>query len=504
MQSSSVTSRVLALILVVLIAVPAWLVAAVAAPQLPDPGSVMGVNRDQQQQLGLQAAGEVYKQMPILPDSSPVTRYVQSLGKKLETVIPQQYSWPYQYHVVQESDINAFALPGGPIFVNVGTIMAADNEAELAGVMAHEMSHVYMQHSAKSMQKQGLVQGLAGILGSVLGGAIGGTAGALAQAGISIGGGLVSMKYSRSDEAQADAVGAIIMYKAGYSPIYMAQFFQKLEQEGASGPQFLSDHPNPGNRVTAVQKQIQGWPGKKYLNDTSQFAQVRQQAGTVKAYTAEQIGQMAKSGQIQNTGVPAGVATATGGQAAPSGQTAPGGQATSQGPMSAATPQQVKPSSSFEQYEGGGFSIERPSNWQVIPDQQSGGVTIAPAAGVSQGSVAYGAILSGFQPQGAANLADGTQQLISTITQSNPGMRQVGSPQNIRVNGVAGKSVDLLASSPIQGQDGKPLQERDWLVSLTGPNGGIVFVVFVAPDRDFPQLRPTFERMLRTLHLGQQ
>ncbi len=111
------------------------------------------MNKQQQQQLGLQAMGEVYKQMPVLPDSSPETQYIQHLGKKLAGVIPADRSWPYQFHVIPAADINAFALPGGPIFVNLGTIQAADNEAELAGVLAHEMSHVYMQHSAKQAPK---------------------------------------------------------------------------------------------------------------------------------------------------------------------------------------------------------------------------------------------------------------------------------------------------------------------------------------------------------------
>ena len=90
------------------------------------------MSKEKQEQLGLKTAAEVYKQMPVLPDSDPVTRYVQQLGGKLLGVIPRQETWPYQFHVVQQSDINAFALPGGPIFVNVGTISAAENEAELA------------------------------------------------------------------------------------------------------------------------------------------------------------------------------------------------------------------------------------------------------------------------------------------------------------------------------------------------------------------------------------
>ncbi|MGZ4822771.1 MAG: M48 family metalloprotease, partial [Terriglobales bacterium] len=230
MRYSSAFTRSVAVLLVFLIACPAWLIAAVGnEPALPDPG--LAAPKDQQIQLGQKAVAEVYKQMPILPDSDPLTRYVQSLGHKLEGVIPQQYSWPYQFHVVQQKEINAFALPGGPIFVNVGTIVAADNEAELAGVIAHEMSHVYMQHSIKGMRKQGTTQAAGQILGGLLGAVLGGAAGALANMGAQLGAGVLSMRYSRTDEAQADAVGAIIMYKAGYNPIRLAQFFQKLESQ---------------------------------------------------------------------------------------------------------------------------------------------------------------------------------------------------------------------------------------------------------------------------------
>ena len=116
----------------VLIVVPVLAVSP-SVPQLPDPGRV-GMSRDEQRKLGLQAAAEVYKQMPVLPDSDPITQYVQRLGKKLVKQIPPQYSWPYEFHVIQQKEINAFALPGGPIFVNIGTISAAQNEAQLAGV----------------------------------------------------------------------------------------------------------------------------------------------------------------------------------------------------------------------------------------------------------------------------------------------------------------------------------------------------------------------------------
>src|SRR5437868_4007549 len=231
MKKRTLQTRVMTLMLALLMAHPGSLMAVTPGPQLPDPGSPSGITKQQQIQLGQQAMAEVYKQMPVLPDSSPVTQYVQQLGRKLVPVIPQEYSWPYQFHVIPQKEINAFALPGGPIFINIGTITAADNEAELAGVMAHEMSHIYMQHSAKAAPKQTWA-GVLGALGGMLGG---GAIGSLARMGIQLGAGSLLLKYSRHDEAQADAVGAIIMYKANYDPRAMAQFFEKLEKQGGSG-----------------------------------------------------------------------------------------------------------------------------------------------------------------------------------------------------------------------------------------------------------------------------
>lgn len=300
-------ARALAMALAVMLAAPGSLLAVVnGAPELPNPGQV-SVSKQQQEKLGLKAAREVYKQMPILPDSDPITQYVQQIGKRLQTVIPSQYNWPYQFHVVQQKEINAFALPGGPIFVNLGTIDYATNEAQLAGVLGHEMAHVYMQHSIKQM-KQNQVPNLISGLGQLLGRMIGGFGGALASIGGQFGGGMLSMKYSRGDEAQADAVGAIIMYKAGYDPRQMALFFETLEKQGGpGGPQFLSDHPNPGNRYEAVSHEVQNWPPEQYRTDTAQFTRIRQEAQRTRAYTAQEIAQMAKSGQIRNTGVPADV-----------------------------------------------------------------------------------------------------------------------------------------------------------------------------------------------------
>ena len=117
------------------------LAAVVSAPELPNPGHT-GMSRQQQIQLGYQSAAQVYQQIPVLPDNSPETLYVRQLGAKLVATIPQQYAWPYEFHVLLQKEINAFALPGGPMFINVGTITSADNEAELVGVMAHDVRPV--------------------------------------------------------------------------------------------------------------------------------------------------------------------------------------------------------------------------------------------------------------------------------------------------------------------------------------------------------------------------
>ncbi len=495
MRTRSVLVRVLAIVLSAAFLVTESL--AQAEPVLPDPGNA-GMSRDQQIQLGQKAVTEVYQQMPVLPDSHPVAQYVRQLGAKLVRVIPPDHTWPYQFHVVQQKEINAFAIPGGPIFINVGTITAADNEAELVGVMAHEMSHVYMQHSAKQMQKNTLPSILAAG-GEILGQIFGGVTGAIASMGGQMGGGLLSMKYSREDEAQADAVGAIIAYKAGYNPKALAEFFQKLEAQGGSPPQFLSDHPSPGNRVAAVEKEIANWPPEHYQASSAAFATTHQQAQGVTAYTAQQIDAGAKSGQWarQNqspTSAPATV-TPTSAPAAPA-------PAPASGNLGAVTFQQVRPSKTFVPVTNNSvFTIKHPDNWQLFTDQQSGSVTIGPPSGVAQGTVAYGVMIGGYSRQGGGSLSDNTQQLVQGIMQGNPGMRQTSGPDEIRVNRVPGMSVDLSGQSPVLDRSGAPLAERDWLVTLQRPDGSLLYAVFVAPERDFEQLRPTFESMLRTLRL---
>jgi beta-barrel assembly-enhancing protease len=212
----------------------------------------------------------------------------------LVATIPPEHAWPFEFHVVAQKDINAFALPGRQMFVNIGTITAAANEGELAGVMAHEIFHEYMQHSAKQASKAQTTSLLAGLAEAALGATVGGTVAQLEQMGIQMGAQGLTLEHSRSDEAQADAVGAIILYKAGYNPQALANFFKILESQGGQlPPQWLSDRPIE----QALEKEISNWPPENYASNSLAFLKVRQHAMGVTAYTGEEIAQRAKSGQ---------------------------------------------------------------------------------------------------------------------------------------------------------------------------------------------------------------
>jgi predicted Zn-dependent protease len=472
----------------------AQLFAVMAAPELPDPGNPR-MSSDQQKQLGLQVATEVYKQMPVLPDSSPETQYIRKLGQQLAATIPPDHSWPFEFHVIAQKEINAFALPGGTMFVNVGTIQSADNEAELAGVMGHEMSHVYMQHSAKQQEKSSLLGGLAG-LAEAIAGNLGGTWGTLAQGGIQFGAGSLMLRNSRGDEAQADAVGAIILWKADYKPVALADFFEKLEKQGSSGPQFLSDHPNPGNRRAAIVKEIADWPVKKYRRDSPEFASVRKDAEGVHAYTAEEISDGAKSGRWveenrKNGAVFSGAAAATAAGAASAEKVA----SVPNVPVT-----DVQPSSNFKMTDLSMMKIARPENWDAMQGQQQDSVTIAPRQGVSGGAVAYGVVIQGVPTQGAnLDVRQITSAIAKSLESSDGNMKQIGEIQAITVGGVASGSVELVTVSPMPNADGKAQSERDWLVAVPRTGGNAIMIVFVAPQIHSEQMRPTFQKMLRSV-----
>ena len=256
---------------------PAVLMAAVSCltvftvastPLLAQPTQVKpGFNLFSEQQdveIGRQSAAEAERQLPLLNDRR-VEGYATEIIRRLAAAAPGA-KYPYQIRVVNASDINAFSLPGGFMYVNRGLIEAARTEPELAAVLAHEMAHVALRHGTHQASKANFIELPAAIAGAVIGN--NSMLGSLARLGINLGAESVLLKYSRTAESEADANGALIMNDTGYNPIEMARFFQKLESEGSKGnsllASWLSDHPSPGNRVKAVEDEIRYLPKTSY------------------------------------------------------------------------------------------------------------------------------------------------------------------------------------------------------------------------------------------------
>ena len=418
-------------------------------------------SKQQEIELGRQAAVQAEHQLQIVNDRA-LSSYVSNLGRKLSRYAPNS-DYPFTFKVVRDKKINAFALPGGPVYVHTGTIEAAENESQLAGVLAHEIGHVALRHATNNASKAYAYQAPLAVLGGMIGS--GGIGAQLAGLAASFGLNSLFLKYSRDAERQADIVGTQIMYDAGYDPEQMARFFEKLEsQEKGRSVEFLSDHPSPGNRVALVRNETRTLgPPHSSSADSGQFAQMRSLA-------ADQDRR------------PGGGHTASFGHEPNDGHRHPD-----------------MPSSSMRAYNGRGFRIAYPDNWEVF--EQGTAVAIAPRGGISGEAIAYGALLSAFDPyegeQGRVTLSEATTQLIEQLHQSNPGMRVIsGSRHRQRLSDAPAESVTLIGRSPVRGEN-----EMDWLVTALRPDGTLWYVVFIAPERDFSVMRSTFERMLDSLQL---
>jgi beta-barrel assembly-enhancing protease len=466
--------------------------------QVPPPcKNAFSVEKEQTE--GAKVAAEVFKEMPVLPDNSPISRYVQQLGAKLVAVTPG-YRWPFNFHVVASEEVNAFALPGGAMFVNLGTIQAAENEAQLAGVMAHELSHVVMRHSTCNMTKQQSIGTWAGL--GQLGAAIllgNGAAGSMATQGIGLATGLGFLRMSRDYEKQADLLGAGILYDAGYDPRGLPQFFETIQAKyGEGGAQIFSDHPNPGNRTQYVNAEIATLPPHEHPTVTSAgFTQARALAAKEKTYNAKEIqsGAWRHSGKYALvSGGPAGIvpAPASGGndvQSAASGARLSGAALGLNDKMAV--------------YQGKGFVVNFPASWQKGASQ-NGGAAFVPPNGAGHAGIAYGVVIDGARWQGgvrdANTLAQATNALAQRLSQDNGGLEQASQLTAITVGGQPANSVELRGRSPIS-DSGQQLEERDWLVTVARPDGNVSYLVFIAPEPDFATLKPVFGAMLESFQV---
>lgn len=458
--------------------------------------------QQQEIDLGNKVVQQVYQTMPVLPDSDPVAQYIRQLGARLVSVAPEtpglERPWPFNFHVVASSEINAFALPGGTMFVNLGAIQAAQTEAQLAGVMSHELSHVILRHSTCNLKKQqhrGLLYSL-GQVGAAV--ALGGAGGDLAAAGLGYAKNLDFLHMSRGDEQQADMLGVHILHDAGFDPRGLPQFFEIIiAKYGRGGAQFLSDHPNPGNRTEYLNREIATLsPLPHPIVSTPAFTAAHTTAVKDPTLTEAQM----KTGGWRTSGLYASApgSSAVSSNATPVRDTVPAtaGSASSLrvAPLTAA---QLGIGRGMARYQGPLFSIERPVNWATTPagTGDAGEITLAPSGGYGNFGIAYGIVLSVQRQEGQGvtdpdRLRQASDSFASRFAQSH-GLTQTGAPSATTVAGQPATTRTFQGSSPVEGGT-----ERDWLVTVARPDGDMDTLLFISPTAQAADLQPVFDRML--------
>jgi Zn-dependent protease with chaperone function len=484
----------------------AWIVAGLATLTIvaAGPGAAQtqikpGFNLfspQQDQEIGRQSADAAEKQLPILNDQS-IVAYVGKIGKRLAAVAPGA-KYPYQFKVVNVSDINAFALPGGYLYVNRGLIEAAMNEGQLAGVMAHEMAHVALRHGTSQASKAYL--GQAGL--ALLGGLIGKDDRSTEQTIATIGGfGLntLFLKFSRSAEEQADITGAQMMAAAGYDPADMVAFFNILADEQGRNPskveQFFSDHPAPANRAARIKEEI-ALLTVKPIKPVGGFADAKSKLARMRPAAS-----MQQVAQAQSAPAPA--------------------------PRSGSTDRSVPEikvaaaSTAFRVFaqRDGFFRIGYPDNWRVYEAAHGYGVVIAPDggyvdAGGKEKDLITGVIVNHYDPfeddpgdrsnsglvEGNSSLVRATNDLLGTIMRTNPDMQMIrDSKRTNRVDDTPSLSVVLAGRSPITRQE-----ERVTVFTREVADKHIIYALFIAAQQDYERLNETFSRMISSLQVSDE
>ena len=406
-------------------------------------------------EMGREVSRQAERELKILNDRQ-ATAYLDSLGRRLAAHAPGE-KYPYQFKIVNDTAINAFALPGGFVYVNRGALEAADTEAQIAGVIAHEIGHVALRHGTNQASKAYAAQ----IPLALLGGALGNNSvgGVLAQLGVSFATSSLLLKYSRDAESQADLMGTQILYDSGYDPRAMVEFFEKIQAESKGRAiQFLSDHPNPENRISNVQREIQRLGGMQAnaRNDSPDFHAVKTSL--------------------------AGMPTPRG-----SANTRPGSR-----PTDNRNGRPDAPSGSMVSYNGQDIQFRYPENWREYG--QGSAMTIAPDAGIINGALAYGMMISTFEPdyhgQGGISLEEATDDLLNELRRTNADMRITRSHERINVGGRAGYLTEASNQSPTGGR------ETDWIVTTLSPNGDVYYFVGVAPQNEFNRYNNAFEDII--------
>lgn len=422
--------------------------------------------------LGQEAAREVERQLPLLRDEL-VQDYVERVGQRLVAAIPPEFQHPefrYNFKVVNARDINAFALPGGPLYINRGVIEAARSEGEMAGVMAHEISHIALRHgTAQATKAQSAKFQLPAIAGAVLGAIIGGGLGDIIAGGTQTGLGLYFLKYSREYETQADVLGAQIMARAGYDPRDLANMFRTIEREsGRGGPEWLSSHPNPGNRYERIEREAAMLRVSNPIRNTEEFERIKAHLIT--------MGRAPSMAEIQRGG--------------------------GRYPQDSGRPRAGRvepPSSNYRTYTGGTlFSVSVPDNWRELSG--NGAVIFAPdgAYGQVQGQFVFThGVQIGAVRASSSDLRRATDEFIASLVQGNAYLTERSGYQRGYLSGREALRTRLSGQSYITGRT----EVVDVYTALLN-NGDLFYLITVAPDNDYSAFQTAFRNVLRSLRIN--
>ena len=435
-------------------------------------------------QIGQEAAAQVRREYPMLNDST-AERFVDRIGQRLVAAVPAEFRQPafrYSFDVVNMREINAFALPGGPMFVNRGMIQASGTEAEVAGVMAHELAHVVLRHGTVQASRAQKFQ-IGAVAGQILGAIIGGNKGAVVAQGTEFALGSYFLKYSREFEREADLFGAQIMANAGYDPRAMATMFDKIARQGSSGgPEWLSSHPNPGNRSAAIRKEAEALAAPTYAGNNAEFTSVKSRLGSMQAApTAEQVAQARKAGQpIPGSGS--------------------GGSSGSVGTTGRAV-RVAAPSAQWRTYQPNNLlRVSVPANWAQIGGENI--VLYAPEGAYFQtqgGSAFTHGVEVGIIDAAGQSLQNATDALIQSFMQSNPDLRRATNYVRTNVGGRNGLQTTLTNTSGVTGQS-----EHVTLATTMLSDGTTLFIIGVSPQNERNVYQQVFNRVRQGLSINDQ
>ena len=428
---------------------------------------------EQDVKVGREAAAEVRKEYPIISDSR-LTSYLDSLGKRLVANAPADLNNPvfeYSFTPVNLKDINAFALPGGPMFVNRGMFEAAAGEGEVVGVMAHELAHVLLRHgTANATKAQGFQLGQ--LAGAIAGAVVGGGWGQVISQGSQLGLGTWLLKYSREYEKQADLLGAQIMARAGYDPRDLGRMFETIQKQGGQGaPQWMSSHPDPGNRSTYIAKEAAALKiAPASGNRAAEFQQAKTYFNGLPP--AKSMAELARNAPANTD----------------SGETASSGRIGEPVPP---------PSNQFRTVQGGRlFETQVPSNWQAVATNSAVKYVPENGYGAADGqSVFTHGVELGVARASSRNLGEATETLLQAFAQNNPELRRAGEPRQITMAQRGALAVPLVNRSVLGGS------ERIGLYTTFLSDGNLFYYATIVPEREADEYRLVFDRIGRSIRL---